>query len=385
MRVIDTERLPIKVWTDDIDEADAAIGQAKNLANHPIAANWVCLMPDFHLGYGMPIGGVLATKGGVVPNAVGVDIGCGMIAARTQFRAASVDRDQLQAVRVAIHQRVPVGMASHKTPRLLDEPLIEAAEGTFVVRGLLSKAAAQVGTLGSGNHFIELQEGGDGALWIMLHSGSRNIGLQVCNHYHAIAKRIVTERGIDVPDADLAFLPESEDEYAQYLADMRWCMAFAESNRNAMFAAVCEAFVEVLAEEPASDLKFDTHHNFAEMETHFGEELLVHRKGAVKAEGLVTIPGSMGTASYIGEGKQPAESFNTCSHGAGRKLSRKEANRAIDHEQAVESMQHVVYGVRQGEYDEMPHCYKDIEDVMRQQADLVAPVHRLLPLAVVKG
>ena len=320
-----------------------------------------------------------------MPNAVGVDIGCGMIAARTQYAADDVTRDDLQALRIAVHQRVPVGQTSHKIARFLPEALLDAADRAFVVRGLLDKASVQVGTLGSGNHFIEIQRDEDGAVWVMLHSGSRNIGLQVCNHYHKIAKRIMSDRDVALPDLDLAYLPDGEDEYEKYLADMRWCMAFAEANRAAMFGAVCEAMTEVFGAEPIADVKFDTHHNFAEVEDHFGERVLVHRKGGVRAEGLVTIPGSMGTASYIAEGLKPSESFNTCSHGAGRKLGRKEANRVIDHAQAVESMQHVVYGIREGEYDEMPGCYKDIEDVMRQQADLARPVHRLLPMAVVKG
>ena len=195
----------------------------------------------------------------------------------------------------------------------------------------------------------------------------------------------MAQEAIDVPDMDLAYLPAGEHAYDEYLVDMNWCMAFAEVNREVMFAAVCDAIESVLGEVAQIDLQFDTHHNFAQLELHEGEELLIHRKGAVRAEGLVTIPGSMGTASYIGQGKCSPVSFATCSHGAGRKLGRKQANREIGHERAVESMQHVVYGVRKGDYDEMPDCYKDIDDVMRQQADLVEPVHKLYPLAVVKG
>jgi tRNA-splicing ligase RtcB len=219
----------------------------------------------------------------------------------------------------------------------------------------------------------------------MLHSGSRNVGLRVCNRYHDAAKGLMATLGVDLPDMDLAFLPDDSREHDHYLGEMRWCMRFAEENRNQMFDAALDAFREVLDVEPEIDLRFDTHHNFAEVETHFGESFLIHRKGAVRAEGRVTIPGSMGTASFIGEGLLAAESFETCSHGAGRLLGRKQANRAIAHDQAVESMQHVVYGVRAGEYDEMPACYKDIDEVMSAQSSLVRPVHRLLPLAVVKG
>jgi tRNA-splicing ligase RtcB len=385
MKVIATEKLPIKIWWDDIDEGDAAIDQARNLANHPIARKWICLMPDYHVGYGMPIGGVLATRGGVVPNAVGVDIGCGMIAARTELEAERLSRDQLHDLRMAVHARVPVGMKHHERPRKLDDELMDRGRDLRIVGGELGRAQLQVGTLGSGNHFIEIQRDIEGLVWIMLHSGSRNVGLRVCNHYHDVAKDYMQRFHSAVPHVDLAFLPESVPEYRAYLDEMRWCMAFAEANRNLMFDAVCASFEEVLGREPQIELRFDTHHNFAQMEHHFGEDLLVHRKGAVEAKGLVTIPGSMGTASFIGEGRQPEESFRTCSHGAGRVLGRKEANRQITHARAVESMQHVVYGVRQGEYDEMPACYNDIDTVMSAQADLVAPVHRLLPLAVVKG
>jgi tRNA-splicing ligase RtcB len=389
MRIIGTEKLPIKIWAAEIDETDGAIEQARNLANHPIARKWICLMPDYHVGYGMPIGGVLATavgaRGGVIPNAVGVDIGCGMIAARTHFEVERMTRDVLQDLRVAVHARVPVGMKHHDRPRMLDDELLERGRDLHVVGAELGRAQVQVGTLGSGNHFIEIQRDAEDRVWVMLHSGSRNVGLRVCNHYHGVAKDYMKQFHSEIPHIDLAFLPEQTPEYGAYLDEMRWCMAFAEANRRMMFDAVCASFEEVLGEAPAVDLRFDTHHNFAQIENHFGEDVLIHRKGAVEANGLVTIPGSMGTASFIGEGLEPMESFRTCSHGAGRLLGRKAANKAISHEQAFESMQHVVYSVRQGEYDEMPACYKDIDAVMEAQSDLVSPVHRLLPMAVVKG
>ncbi len=386
MKVIGTERLPIKVWTagDIVDEGEV-LEQARNLANYPIAEKWICLMPDFHVGYGMPIGGVLATDGGVVPNAVGVDIGCGMIAALTAYTATTLSKDTLQALRLAIHARVPVGQKHHAEKRSLSAELIAQAGELPVVSAELDRAMFQVGTLGSGNHFIEIQADAEDRVWVMLHSGSRNVGLRVCNRYHGAAKQYMERFFSAIPHADLSFLPRDVPEYGEYMGEMQWCMAFAEENRLRMFDAVCEAFAEVLGIAPRIDLQFDTHHNFAQMERHFDRDLLIHRKGAVRAKGLVTIPGSMGTASYIGEGLEPAESFCTCSHGAGRLLGRKVANRTIGHDDAVASMKHVVYGVRSGEYDEMPACYKDIESVMEAQSDLVRPVHRLSPLAVVKG
>jgi tRNA-splicing ligase RtcB len=378
-----TARLPIKVWGSSLVE-DNVRGQLLDLANHPLARKWVCAMPDYHLGYGMPIGGVLATRGGVVPNAVGVDIGCGMIAERLTIPADGLDRAELEALRLAIHERVPVGFNRHLKPQELPRPTVFPNKMT-IVRQHFERASYQLGTLGGGNHFIELQKcEEDGRLWVMLHSGSRNVGKQVCDHYSKVAKKYMEAFHVDVAP-DLAFLPTSVPEHHQYLEEMRWCMAFAEASRRAMLDAVHAAFKAVLGIDPIIDLTVDTHHNFAAMEHHYGENLMIHRKGAVRATGLVTIPGSMGTASYIGEGQTPRESFNTCAHGAGRVMGRKVANRTITHEQALDSMSHVVYGVREGQYDEMPAAYKDIDDVMAAQADLVKPLYRLVPLMVVKG
>ena len=384
-------KLPIKIWRGAGDYGagwDAVYEQFKNLASHPLARKWICAMPDYHLGYGMPIGGVLATKGGVVPNAVGVDIGCGMIAVRTGIDAADLSRDDFDSLRLAIHERVPVGFNRHEQQRDFPGTLTNAGlvlNERVVVGAQWERARYQLGTLGGGNHFIELQKDEEDRLWIMLHSGSRNVGKQVCDHYHKIAKNYMRDFASAVPDLDLAFLPESVPEYKQYLAEMSWCMKYAEENRLAMLEAIYEAFGSLRWPDLGIDLTVDTHHNFAAMEHHGGENLLIHRKGAVKAEGLVTIPGSMGTASYICEGLRPTESFNTCAHGAGRVMGRKEANRTISHDRAVESMRAVVYGVREGDYDEMPDAYKDIDQVIAAQADLVKPIYRLTPLAVVKG
>lgn len=385
MITIDTEALPIKVWSEETPEENV-MAQARNLANHPLARLWVGLMPDCHLGFGMPIGGVLLTQGGIVPNAVGVDIGCGMIAAQTTIKhtKGSWSRAELEEWRQGTHALVPVGNGPHgnraeeaQSERLSDE--LEDTKPAFVDA---TKARSQAGTLGGGNHFIELQRDEEGYTWLMLHSGSRATGKAVCDRYHKVALQYSAEL---VPDRDLAYLPADKREHDEYLAEMNWCMKYAEWNRELMFRAAIEALGDVLHGRFDLLQKFETHHNFAATEEHFGESYIVHRKGAVKAEGLVTIPGSMGTASYIGRGLQPVESFNTCSHGAGRVLGRRQANRQITHEEAVASMSHVVFGVRQGDYDETPMAYKDIEQVMRDQADLVEPVHRLKPLAVVKG
>lgn len=382
-------RLPIKSWEvagHPLIEDAECFEQFRNLANHPLTVGWIVALPDAHLGYGAPIGSAFTTVGGVIPQAVGVDIGCSMTAIKTGIDADSVSREQLEQLRQAIHARVPVGMAHHRTARTLP-PELRDVPGPIVAEQL-DAAAYQVGTLGGGNHFIELQRDSDlgGNLWLMLHSGSRNVGLKVCTYYNGHARRYMEMFHIDA-GKDLAFLPEGVPEYEQYLAEMRWAMAFAEANHEAMLDAVFAAFKSVLGHEPDVELRVQTHHNFAAIEHHYGNNSQTHRKGAVKASGYVTIPGSMGTASYICEGLNPSESFNSCSHGAGRVIGRKAAKQLWTgrHEEAVKLMEHVVFGIREGDYDELPTCYKDVDAVIRAQADLVRPVYRLTPLAVVKG
>jgi len=384
-------RLPLKMWElegKDVRNDNDVFQQFRDLANHPLATHWICGMPDYHLGYGMPIGGVLATKGGVVPNAVGVDIGCGMIAVKTDVEVDGLDRERLERLRQAVYARVPVGMAHHKEALRAMPSTLRDIRGLPVVAEQFDAAAYQVGTLGGGNHFIELQSDSElgGKLWIMLHSGSRNVGTRVCKFYNDEARRYMEMFRVEHVGKDLAFLPEGVPEYTQYIDEMRWCMAFAEANREAMLDAVFAAF-ESQSISPHVELKVDTHHNFAAIEHHYGDNLWVHRKGAVKASGYVTIPGSMGTASYICEGLNPSESFNSCSHGAGRVIGRKAAKQLWTgrHEEAVALMEHVVFGIREGDYDELPTCYKDVDQVIKAQADLVRPVYRLTPLAVVKG
>lgn len=391
MVIITKNTLPIKIWTDKAELVgySDAIDQASNLANHPLTRHHVCLMPDFHVGYGMPIGGVIATQGGVIPNAVGVDIGCGMIATQTDLDAKDLTREMLEQIRLEIHKRIPVGMNHHKekqkNPWLTEANAIkEGVSDDPVIKAQLDKADYQIGSLGGGNHFIEVQKDQDGKMWIMIHSGSRNLGKQICDHYHLIARKYMETFHSAIPHRDLSFLPEGVPEMAEYIRAMRFAMGFAEASRKSMYKNVEIAF-QAMGVTFGIEKQFDTHHNFAALEHHFGQNMWIHRKGAVQAKGLVTIPGSMGTASYIGEGLMNPDSFHSCSHGAGRVLGRAEANRTITHTEAVESVKHVVFGVKQGDYDEMPAAYKDIEKVMTNQADLVKPVYKLLPLMVAKG
>lgn len=390
--VISQGKLPIKCWMSqaELDIQPGAVEQALSLANHPIVEKWVGLMPDAHQGYGMPIGGVIATSGGVIPYGIGLDIGCGIVAVETSLEAGSLSREKLEKIRVEIHARVPVGDSHHKEAPVSFDSMCDPAGS--VTRRFLDQGRFSLGTLGGGNHFIELQADEEDRVWIMLHSGSRNMGAQVCKFYHNEAKALMLQFHSELPKAengkpitDLAFLPKGIPLYDQYLAEMAWCLQFAEDSRERMLHCTYEAIASVIDDHIGPVERIETHHNFAAMEHWGGKNVLVHRKGAVKAVGLVTIPGSMGTASYIGRGLNNPESFGSCAHGAGRILGRKQANLKITHEQAVESMKHVVYGVRQGSYDEMPAAYKDVDRVMANQDDLVEAVHRLTPLAVVKG
>jgi len=380
---INTEkRIPIKAWTD-LDEG--TLNQALNLASLPFAFRHIAIMPDTHLGYGMPIGGVLATEGVVIPNAVGVDIGCGMSAWDTGLSVEEF-MPHREAILNQIQRSIPTGFNRHQTPR--DIP--EMPEVAFV-QAQEDIARKSIGTLGGGNHFIEIQKDHLGFVWVMLHSGSRNVGKTVCDHYNKIARDLNTRWHSQVPDAwQLAFLPIDGTEGQEYLTAMRYGLEYAKANRRAMRREIEAAFADIMGHTPyLLDADFDIHHNYAAMEHHFGRNVMVHRKGAVKAIGQVIIPGSMGSVSYIAEGKSNPESFNSCSHGAGRALGRKEAQRQISVESVIEEMRKAdiaLFKAKKGDVaEESRAAYKDIEDVMARQADLVRPIHRLTPLGVVKG
>lgn len=395
----DVTGVPIKVWGDrDAFKAQGedCSDQMVNLAEHPTAFHHIAMMPDFHLGYGMPIGGVMACLNAVIPNAVGNDIGCGMMAVQTDIKAYNFTRAELQAMRLAIHKRVPVGEARNTRER--DLPIVGSydldveANENFYASTLVTTARLQMGTLGGGNHFIELQKDEDDYLWLMIHSGSRGVGAKMCQYYSRLAQDENEKWHTSAPK-DLAFFPEGTDNFNRYIGDMRWAMAFAEGNRATILNEVVIAIDEAMASERGGPFymhahlqqRIETHHNYAAQDHHFGKNPWVHRKGAVKAHGLVIIPGSMGTASYIGEGLNNPESFGSCSHGGGRVMGRKVANKTFTMEDAKAQMGDVVFGIKNGDYAEMPGAYKNIDDVIAAQADLVTPVHRLTPLAVVKG
>ena len=380
MKVISTERIPIKMWLDEIE--DNALAQAKNLANLKFAFKWVAIMPDSHSGYGMPIGGVLATEQVVSPNCVGVDIGCGMVAVKTSLTEINVDA--IKTIMGKVRKVVPVGFNHQKDNQ--EWIGFDAAPDIPIIQKELSSARKQLGTLGGGNHFLEIQHGDDGHIWIMIHSGSRNFGLQTANVYHKTAQELCAKWNSDLPDKDLAFLPMDSKEGQEYFVAMNYCLDFAKANRALMMERVADIFQEVCGATIEDEINI--HHNYASMEHHFGKNVLVHRKGATRAnKGLRgIIPGSMGTHSYIVEGLGNEDSFQSCSHGAGRRMGRKEAQRTLNLEEEQAKMVGIVHGLRtNNDLDEAPGSYKDIDVVMVNQTDLVKPIVTLTPLGVIKG
>lgn len=387
-KVIDTERIPIKLWLDNVEEG--AMQQARNMANLPFAFRHVALMPDAHEGYGMPIGGVLATDGAIIPNAVGVDIGCGMCAVKTSLQR--IDNQELKMIMSGIRKVVPLGFKHHKHKQHIKHmPGSEKIISGGIVDQEFENAREQVGTLGGGNHFIEVQKGSDGQIWIMVHSGSRNIGHKVAEHYNKIARKLNEKWHTGVnKSVNLAFLPVGIDEERAYITEMQYCVDFAFANRKLMMENIQSVFSDVLGGK-FRELDFvNIAHNYARRENHFGKNVLVHRKGATSArEGEIgIIPGSQGTKSYLVRGKGNTESFTSCSHGAGRVMGRKQAQRILDLKSEVSRLdeQGIIHAIRtQRDLDEAPGAYKNINEVMKNQEDLVEILVELSPLAVIKG
>lgn len=378
--------LPVKVWADNVEES--AKDQIGHLSQLPFAFHHIAIMPDVHMGYGMPIGGVMATDGVVIPNAVGVDIGCGMCAVETSLTSITVD--DLKEIMGEIRKAVPVGFSHHKEAQDVSlMPPISTFPEMPIVNREYNSALKQVGTLGGGNHFIEIQRGSDNHIWIMIHSGSRNLGKQVADHYNKIAVGLNNEWLSCVPkEWQLAFLPIDNALGIEYLGEMNYCVKFALANRKLMMDVICGIFYS----KTGCDFKpmINIAHNYATMENHFGRNVMVHRKGATLArEGTIgIIPGSMGSKSYIVSGKGNPDSFNSCSHGAGRKMSRTQAQRELSLEAEIETLdkQGIVHGVRNAkDLDEATGAYKSIDEVMANQADLVNIMVELTPLGVIKG
>ena len=381
---------PVKIWTDNVEES--AMRQIENLTTLPFLFHHLAIMPDVHAGMGMPIGGVLACKDAVIPNAVGVDIGCGMCAVKTNWKMESITPEVLRKkIMCGIRKRIPLGMDHHKEPQ--DEAYLPTGhdiDKTVIVKQRQISITKEVGTLGGGNHFIELQKDEEGILWIMLHSGSRNLGARVGEHYNNIARDLNEKwHSLVKPELRLSFLPRGTKEFEMYWNEMRFCIDFALCNRRLMMQRVEEVIADALPGiefEPMINIA----HNYAAFEPHYGEDVIVHRKGATLArEGIVgIIPGSQGTASYIVEGLGNPESFCSCSHGAGRVLSRTTAIKTLDMAAEVAQLEAkgIVHAIRcQDDMQEASGAYKDIETVIKNELDLVKIKTRLLPIAVIKG
>jgi len=385
--VITTTGIPVKMWLPELDEQ--TLVQAYNLAKLPFAFKHIALMPDAHCGYGMPIGGVLATRKVVIPNAVGVDIGCGMHAIKLPLK--SISKSDLVKIVEKIRKAIPLGFGHHAEPQ--SEDLLPSMEGKNlpVVQSNMHVALHSIGTLGGGNHFIEIQKGSDDNIWVMLHSGSRGVGYAVAREYNNIARMLNEKWYSSVSlSANLAFLPLDTDEGAAYWEEMNYCLEYAKANRTLMMEKIHEILCDVLASDISIEFGLDVHHNYAAIEHHFGVNVIVHRKGATKAmeNHFGIIPGSQGTSSYIVIGKGNPQSFNSCSHGAGRKLGRRQARKTLSLQEEKEKLDKlgVIHNMNNtNDLDEAPGAYKDIDEVIENQKDLIDVFVKLTPLAVVKA
>ncbi|MCP5027726.1 MAG: RtcB family protein [Actinomycetia bacterium] len=374
-------------WASDID--DQVLAQASRTARLPVVADRVALMPDAHLGLGATVGSVVPTEGAIIPACVGVDIGCGMAAVRTDLDAADLP-DDLDALLGRIGKVIPagVGQAHTRTARKASAWLGENAPRTDLDGRRARKASLQLGTLGSGNHFVELCLDEDETVWLMLHSGSRGIGNQLARSHISVAKSVAKRMEIGLEDPDLAYLLEGTPEFEHYVADLLWAQDYAAQNRELMVDAVLrELFASVGKGRPRQ--RINCHHNYSARESHGGRELWVTRKGAIRAGAgeLGIIPGSMGAASFIVEGLGSPGSFESCSHGAGRRMSRTRAKKLLSKESLAEAMGDRVWLSDRADklVDEHPDAYKDIDQVMADQADLVAVRARLTQILNYKG
>lgn len=398
----DDMRVPIFSWIpqEEYHADEKMVEQCENLAKLPFAFHHVALSPDGHMGYGMPIGGVLATKNVIIPNAVGVDIGCGVIATNTNIVAETVTDEVLKQMVDKIRSVVPVGFKSHSEP-LAESNLVQLTtkEKRPVCYSQKESLLKQLGTLGGGNHFIEIQRSSyNDRLWVMIHSGSRNLGKQVADHYNEVAIEMNKKWASSVPkEWDLAFLPMDSEEGGQYADEMSYCVNYARLNRETMMKAVLSAMFETLGLHIEKnhlnsmvENSFDISHNYAGIEKHYGQDVVVHRKGATSAfNGQVgIIPGSQGTKSYIVEGLGNNFSFNSCSHGAGRTMGRNVARKTLNLDEELKKMNDagVLHNITSAkDLDEAPGAYKDIDTVMERQNDLVKITAEMTPLAVIKG
>ena len=400
--VMNLENGLVKMWTRGVPVEDGARKQLANIAAMPFVHRWIAAMPDVHIGKGATIGSVIPTIGAIIPAAVGVDLGCGMMAVRTSLQATDLPNN-LAALRFAIESAVPHGRTNHgrrgdrgawgTLPKIhravwnseLADDFKIICEKNPKIRS--ANSTSHLGTLGGGNHFIEVCLDETDQVWVMLHSGSRGVGNRIGSHFIKLAKQEMERWFIHLPDKDLAYLPQNTVLFNEYIEALSWAQKFAKKNRELMMQVTLTAMREELVDFTAKDLVIDCHHNYVSREKHFKKSVIVTRKGAVSARkgewGI--IPGSMGTRSYIVQGKGNKDSFHSCSHGAGRAMSRSQARKRFtlrDHEKAtagVECRKDLAI------LDETPGAYKDIDQVMAAQADLVEIKHTLRQVICIKG
>jgi len=419
MKVENTDGRPIKMWTDRVQVEDEAMQQLRNVAQMPFIYKWVCAMPDVHAGMGATIGSVIPTQGAVIPAAVGVDLGCGICAQRTTLTESDVPKEIRHDMRLTIEAAVPAGRTKNGGPGdigawnrerpgtwehqpipayvenlwydtalgvtlediLADDPDIKTRYGL--------NAENHLGTLGTGNHFIEVCLDEEGRVWLMLHSGSRGVGNRIGAYFIKLAKAACAKWYVSLPDPDLAFFPEHTSEFDRYMRAAEWAQMFAKLNRMTMMKFVREALQAMpqLPDFEADGEPVNCHHNYVAKENHYGKNVLVTRKGAIRAQRdeLAIIPGSMGARSYIVRGLGNSEAFCSASHGAGRAMSRTEARKTFTVQQHQQATAGIECDKSESVLDETPGAYKDIDKVMASQTTLVEPVHTLRQIICVKG
>jgi tRNA-splicing ligase RtcB len=406
--IIESVGKPIKAWTRGVQVEDAAKQQLRNLAGLPFVHSHIAVMPDVHYGMGATVGSVIATKGAIVPAAVGVDIGCGMAAQRTTLVASDLP-DSLFALRTGIEKRIPHGRTNNgmpgdrgawgvSAPQVAGKLEVELTASMLQLQKIVDKhpklekparrALTHAGTLGTGNHFVEICLDQSDRVWIMLHSGSRGIGNSIGSYFIERAKEDMKRWFINLPDKDLAYFPQGSDLFHDYCEAVKWAQDFARLNRDLMMVAVVAALREAVPKPFTLDESaVNCHHNYVSWENHFNENVMVTRKGAVRAgkDELGIIPGSMGAKSFIVRGKGNKDSFCSCSHGAGRAMSRTEARKRFTLEDHIAATAGVECRKDEEVIDETPAAYKDIDAVMSAQSDLVEIVHTLRQVVCVKG
>lgn len=387
-------KVPVKAWTRGVPVEQEAVAQLRNLASLPFVEGWIAAMPDVHLGIGATVGAVLPTSGAIVPAAVGVDIGCGMAAVRTSLLARDLP-DSLAPLRARLEEAIPHGRGAwpQPPPNVL-QAWAQLAPGwkRIVERHpRLEKGATaeQLGTLGSGNHFVEVCLDEESRVWVMLHSGSRGPGNRIGKHFIELAQRDMREHLANLPDRDLAYFREGAQHFDDYMEAVGWAQTYARVSRGLMMGHALEALrsSDLLPSFVVEEEVIDCHHNYVAREEHLGKDLLITRKGALRAGAgeLGIVPGSMGDRSYVVRGKGNPESFLSCSHGAGRKMSRTQARRRFTVADHVAATEGIECRKDEGVLDETPGAYKSIEAVMRAQRDLVEIVHELRQVVCVKG